>query len=116
MGDTLALLIDPPARTQIVAELGSMNSFNDRLASLVARESQGRALISEVSGELADGMSSRGGEILEIVTAVSGLIATLSPVVIAWLRSRSLEVVQEVEETHEGGKVVRLHVRRGFIK
>jgi hypothetical protein len=116
MDDEIVLLIDPEVRTEIAAELGSMNVFYDRLGSLVARESRNRASISESSEALPEGVGARGAEVIAIITAVSGMIATLSPIVIAWIRSRSFEVEEKVE-TRKTGTVVRtLRVRRGTMR
>ena len=110
MDDSLAVQIDDDARRDIIDELGSLHAFNDRLAAVVERESAGQASATERSQDGA-----RGG-VLEIVTAVSGLIASLSPIVIAWIKSRGLEV-EEVTETTKAGSVKRtLRVRRGVIR
>ena len=110
MDESLAVLIDDDARRDIIEELGSLHAFNDRLAAVVERESAGRASATERSEEGA-----RGG-VLEIVNAVSGLIAAVSPIVIAWIKSRGFEV-EEVTETTKAGTVKRtLRVRRGAIR
>jgi hypothetical protein len=107
MDEGLAVIIEDDARRDIVEELGSVNAFSERLTALVERESTGRASVLERS---EDGV--RGG-VLEIVSAASGLIASLSPIVIAWIKSRSLEV-EERTETTKGGKVTHtIRVRRG---
>jgi hypothetical protein len=116
MEETLELRFDADVRHAIVAELGSMNAFYGRLESLVARESGGKASFSESSGEAVEASNTRGGEMVEIATAVSGLIASLSPIVIAWIRSRGFEV-EEKQETRKSGAVVRtVRIRQGIIR
>jgi hypothetical protein len=115
MDDTLALSFDPAVRADIAAELGSMNKFYDRLDQLVLRESGGRASLSENSKIEASG-AARGGEVIEVITAMSGLIAALSPIVIAWIRSRSFEVDETVETLQSGAVVHTLRVHSGISK
>jgi hypothetical protein len=111
MQEELLLSIDPATRSAIVDELGTMNAFYDRLSVVVARNSDNAAALSEVSA--SDGVATRGGELVAIVTAVSGLIAALSPIVIAWIRSRGYEVEEKIE-TRKGGTTIRtLRVRHG---
>ncbi|MBV9250276.1 MAG: hypothetical protein JO227_13655 [Acetobacteraceae bacterium] len=108
MEETLQVVLDDDARKEIVAEFGSMNEFYSRLESVVSGEAGTQASVSPSSEEGA-----RGGGLIEIITAVSGLIAALSPVVIAWIRSRGFEI-EEKTETRKSGTVVRtVRVRRG---
>jgi hypothetical protein len=82
---------------------------------LVARESGSRASLAESSEESTAGAVSRGDGVFEIITAVSGLIAALSPIVIAWIRSRGFEVEEKLE-TRKSGTVVRtVRVHRGAM-
>ncbi len=115
MQERLEIAIDPAAEIEIAAELGSMNVFYDRLESLVRQETDGRASVTEATPVSDDAVRARGG-VVEIITAVAGLVAALSPVVIAWIKSRGMEV-EETTETDAHGKTRRtLHVRRGAIK
>ena len=111
MSEVLLLDIGLDAREDIVAELGSLNVFNDRLAGLVERESDGRASLSAVSATV-DGTATRSG-VIEVITAVSGLITALAPIVVAWIRSRGFKT-EETTETHPDGTVVqKIRVCRG---
>jgi hypothetical protein len=115
MSERLLIQFDGPVRTSIAAEMGSMNIFLDRLAGLVNQESGNRASISE-SSESPGEVAVRGGEVIEIITAVSALITALSPVVIAWIRSHGF-VVEERTETKTDGTVIRsVQVRQGSLR
>lgn len=109
MSGSLFVDIDPEAAAAIAAELGSVNAFKDRLATLVQGESGGRATVAEAPA--AAGM--RGGGLVEIATAVSGVIAALTPIVIAWIRSRNLEVEETTEQAADGTLRRTLKLRRG---
>ena len=111
MQEELLLSIDAAARSEIIDELGTMNAFYDRLSAVVARSSDNAASLSEVSA--SEDVATRGGELVAIVTAVSGLIAALSPVVIAWIRSRGYEVEEKIETRKGGTKIRTLRVRHG---
>jgi hypothetical protein len=109
MSDSLFVDIDPEAAAAIAAELGSVNAFKDRLATLVQNESGGRAAV----GEAPAAAGTRGGGLVEIATAVSGVIAALTPIVIAWIRSRNLEVEETTEQAADGTLRRTLKLRRG---
>lgn len=109
MTDFLVLEIEPDAGAAITAELGSINAFKDRLAALVASESGGRATVGEAPAEAG----TRGGGLVEIATAASGIIAALTPIVIAWIRSRNLEVEETSEQAPDGTVRRTLKLRRG---
>jgi hypothetical protein len=107
--EEFAICIDVSARDDIVEELGSVNAFIDRLSALIDRESAGRASLV-VSAREGD----RGGGIIEVITAVSGLVAALSPIVIAWIKSRGF-IIEEKTEITKAGKVLHtVRVRRGL--
>ena len=109
MNSSLFLEIDPGAATAIAAELGSVNAFKDRLATLVASESGGRASVEEAPAE----PWMRGGGLVEIAGAASGIIVALTPVVVAWIRSRNLEVEETTEQAADGSVRRTLKLRRG---
>lgn len=109
MSDSLFVEIDPEAAATIAVELGSVNAFKDRLATLVHNESGGHATV----GEAPASAGTRGGGLVEIATAVSGVIAALTPIVIAWIRSRNLEVEETTEQAADGTLRRTLKLRRG---
>jgi hypothetical protein len=116
MEDRLILTIETDAQNSIRAELGSMNAFHERLETLLAREFDNQARLSETAGEDIDGSNLRGGETVEIIGELAGIIAAVAPIVIAWIKSRSLEI-EETIETRKSGMVVRkLRVRRGAVR
>jgi hypothetical protein len=114
MDEELAMIIEADARTDIVAELGSMNVFYDRLGFLVESQSGGRASIVESTGDSSYGANARGGEAISVITAVSGMIVTLTPVIVTWIRSRSFEVEEKIETRKTGTSVRTIRVRRGL--
>jgi len=113
MDDTIVLRTDPEAVEDIISELGSMNAFYDRLEALVVRESAQRATLSLSSAISLDGEDVRGGSLVEIIGSLAGLATALSPIIIAWIRSRGFEVEERIE-TLAGGKSTRtIRMRRG---
>jgi hypothetical protein len=116
MDEELVVIIEGDARTDIVAELGSMNVFYDRLGLLVENQSGNQASVIENTEESSDGSSARGGEIVSVITAVSGMIATIAPIIITWIRSRSFEVEEKIETRKNGTGVRTVRVRRGSAR
>lgn len=106
--EELIVSLDADARQDIADELGSVNTFIGRLSALVERESGGQASLAQSAAEGA-----RGGGLIEISTAVSGLIAALSPIVIVWIRSRGFDVEEKTETTKTGKMVRTVRVRKG---
>jgi hypothetical protein len=116
MGDRLLLVLEPDVRAAIRAELGSMSAFHDRLEGILLRELGDYVSISESSQDDAGEGGLRGGDIVEIITAVTGMLAAVAPIVIAWIRSRGFEVQEKIETRKSGTVLHSLRVRRGAIR
>ena len=113
MNDLLVLDIEPEARADIRAELGSMNAFYSRLQVIIAGEVGKQASLSEGTSSETGHSDARGGEVVEVISAISGIIAALSPIVIAWIRSRGFTVDETVRTQKNGSAVHRLRVHKG---
>jgi hypothetical protein len=75
--------IDPTATIEIQEEFGTVNSFKERLLSNLLSHT-GKIQI----GELSPDSSAKGG-MVEIVSATTPLLATIAPIIIAWIKSNN---------------------------